>query len=434
MFPRGESMKYAESQGEYPTVGLSEVGDFPAASTVTPFSRKPRTRRSRPRPASPLQAVVEELLATNGRPPREADVRHVMCAMSDAFSEGLALFDATARLVYVNDSLCRMLGRGAAALLGRPAAELFGQLEAQPLERGRVREDWYRCELEIALAGGRRVVQMAAHPLRTQRGREIGCFAIFTDVTKRAEVEAALRRSESDLRLLSAQLIAAQELERQRIARELHDGIGQALGAVKCGLELCEAHLARGNVRGAGQKLRSLGETVRGVVEEVRRISMNLRPATLDDLGVLPTLGWFFREFAVHHQKLRLHTIVEAGECDIPAAAKTALYRIVQEALSNVVTHSRARTVEVSLRRTGSHVRLEVRDDGAGFNPSRFSSVHSDGRGLGLASMRERAEASGGRFGLESAPGIGTRIRVAWPLAVVVSKQPAKHLSEKEAA
>src|SRR5690554_5098558 len=104
-------MKYPESQGEYPTVGLSEVGDFPAASIITPFSRKPRTRRSRPRPASPLQAVVEELLATNGRPPREADVRHVMCAMSDAFSEGLALFDETARLVYANDSLCRMLGR-----------------------------------------------------------------------------------------------------------------------------------------------------------------------------------------------------------------------------------------------------------------------------------------------------------------------------------
>jgi PAS domain S-box-containing protein len=318
--------------------------------------------------------------------------------------------------VYVNDSLCRLLGRAARALIGRTAAQVFGQLKAQPLERASEGPGWYRCELEIELAGGRRVVQMAAHPLRTVRGREVGCFAVFTDVTARANVEAALRRSESDLRLLSAQLIAAQELERQRIARELHDGIGQSLGGVKCALEICEAQLMRGERRGAVQKLRLLGDRVRGIVDEVRRIAMDLRPATLDDLGVIAALGWFFREFATHHQGLKLHTIVEVSEGDIAPAAKTAVYRIVQEALNNVATHARARVVEVSLRATVDHVLLEVRDDGAGFEPRRFSSVDRNGRGLGLASMRERAEASGGRFIMNAAPGVGTRVRVSWPL------------------
>jgi PAS domain S-box-containing protein len=389
----------------------------PAFTRRSRSTKRPRTSTQAENPASPLQAAVCALLAANGREAGEADVKFVMHAMSDAFSEGLGLLDETARLVYVNESLCRLLGRSARALIGRTAAQVFGQLKAQPIEPAQEGSGWYRCELEIALAGGRRrVIQMAAHPLRTVRGREIGCFAVFTDVTARANVEAALRRSESELRLLSAQLMAAQELERQRIARELHDGIGQSLGGVKCALEICEAQLVRGERRGAVQKLRRLGERVRGIVDEVRRIAMDLRPATLDDLGVLAALGGLFREFAVQHPGLKLGTLVELAESDIAPAAKTAVYRIAQEALNNAATHARARVVQVSLRAAGEQVLLEVRDDGAGFDPQRFSAIDKSGRGLGLASMRERAEASGGRFILSAAPGKGTRLRVSWPL------------------
>ena len=388
----------------------------PAFTRRSRATKRPRTGNQAENPASPLQAAVCALITAQGREARDADVKFVMHSMSDAFSEGLALLDETARLVYVNASLCRLLGRAARALIGRTAAQVFGQLKAQPLERAHEGPGWYRCELEIELAGGRRVIQMAAHPLHTVRGREIGCFAVFTDVTARANVEAALRRSESELRLLSAQLIAAQELERQRIARELHDGIGQSLGGVKCALEICEAQLVRGERRGAVQKLRLLGDRVRGIVDEVRRIAMDLRPATLDDFGVLAALGGLFREFAVQHQGLKLHTIVEVAETDIAPAAKTAVYRIAQEALNNVATHAKASLVHVSLRAAGEHVLLEVRDDGTGFDPRRFCAIDKSGRGLGLASMRERAEASGGRFILSAAPGVGTRLRVSWPL------------------
>jgi signal transduction histidine kinase len=217
------------------------------------------------------------------------------------------------------------------------------------------------------------------------------------------------------VRLLSAQFMAAQELERRRIALELHDGIGQALGGVKFGLESCEALIASGASGAAAQKIAGLVARIQSVVEEVRRISMNLRPSTLDDLGILPTLGWFAREFRAIYQQPHLATLVDVSEDEIAVPIKTAIYRIVQEACNNVVTHSMARKVSLILRRYRSHIELQVHDDGAGFDPAGFTVADDSGRGLGLASMRERAEVTGGRFSLHSQASQGTTVRVVWP-------------------
>jgi signal transduction histidine kinase len=226
----------------------------------------------------------------------------------------------------------------------------------------------------------------------------------------------ALRRSESELRLLTAQLLSAQDLERQRIARELHDGIGQALGGIKFGLENCAVLLQAGSSYAAATNIRELTKKIQSVVEEVRRIAVDLRPASLDDLGVLATLSWFCREFRSMHGALQLESNVEVSEEEIPQAAKTAIYRIVQEAFNNAVSHGEARNVWLTLHAEDGYLELRVRDDGAGFEVGRFATVHPDGRGLGLASMRERAEAGGARFVLESKPGQGTTVLVRWPL------------------
>jgi signal transduction histidine kinase len=152
---------------------------------------------------------------------------------------------------------------------------------------------------------------------------------------------------------------------------------------------------------------------MQSVIDEVRRISMNLRPSTLDDLGILPTLGWFMREFSATYGQIELNTLVDVEEEEIAAPLKTAIYRIVQEAFHNVVTHSGARRVSLVLRRRERQLELQVQDDGAGC----VARVGSKERGgLGLATMRERAEVTGGRFSLRSEPGNGTIVAVSWPI------------------
>lgn len=360
-----------------------------------------------------LRTAVQELLRKSAAARRDADVDFVLEQFRKASCEGIAVVGRDGRIAYASASLCRLLGHSRERLLGQPAADYLGALYGtSPVDpSGR---DSYEMHLRTE-TGSRRVAKVSAQRITTSRGKLIGSLAVLADVTERADAEAALRRSESDLRLMSAQLLASQELERQRIARELHDGIGQALGGVKCSLELCESVLEKGDAEGAQRKMRELGNHVRAIVDEVRRIAMDLRPSTLDDLGVLATLGWLSREFRAVYAHVDLQTIVEVCEDEIAPPAKTALYRITQEALHNVVTHARARNVALAIRRNGSHIELQISDDGIGFDPARFSTVEKSGRGLGLASMRERAEASGGRYHLRSGNGSGTTISVSWP-------------------
>src|SRR5688572_5740939 len=228
-------------------------------------------------------------------------------------------------------------------------------------------------------------------------------------------LKSALRHCESEVRLLSAQFMSAQELERQRLARELHDSVGQALGGVKFALESCQAQIAGCAGDAAARTLRQLSGRIGAVMEEVRRVSMNLRPATLDDLGILPTLAGLSREFRAIHPQLELELLVEVREAEIAAPLKTAIYRIVQEALHNVVLHSGARKVCLVLRGSGSHLELQVQDNGVGLGVG--AAVVSETRcGLGLSTMRERAEITGGRFTLRAEKGRGTTVAVTWPI------------------
>ena len=180
---------------------------------------------------------------------------------------------------------------------------------------------------------------------------------------------------------------------------------------MKFELESCEARL--GADQALGRTLHQLAGRMQSVIDEVRRISMDLRPSTLDDLGILPTLGWFMREFGAIYGQVELETLVDVDEDQIAAPLKTAIYRIVQEAFHNVVTHSGARRVSLVLRRRERQLELQVQDDGAGCDaPARGK----ERGGLGLATMRERAEVTGGRFSLRSEPGHGTTVAVSWPL------------------
>lgn len=213
------------------------------------------------------------------------------------------------------------------------------------------------------------------------------------------------RSAEAKLRALARQVVQSQEDERARLARELHDGVSQALVATKLLIESAQ-HEPEGAARLQELALKQLN----GTLAEVRHISHALRPALLDTLGLAAALQHLADEFdaagGTHFQ-----ADVEGDELDPPEAVKTALFRIAQEALNNAARHAHATTVAVTLRfeRDGG-LALEIRDDGQGFDADAAQAVAD--QGLGLRSMRERAAALGARLRLITAPGLGSQLTV----------------------
>jgi signal transduction histidine kinase len=223
------------------------------------------------------------------------------------------------------------------------------------------------------------------------RGDEIGLLAdAFNDMaSKIAERDASLR-------LLSRRLLSIQEEERIRIAREVHDELGQALTAMKIDVQ----HLG----------LTAIGRTIDQIVDLVRRIATDLRPAILDDLGITAALEQQLRRLRETTELKTTLTVTEEPQLDMLTGA--TLYRIAQEALANVVRHAEATGVEVTLAvRDGAAV-LEITDNGRGMSQDQISGARS----LGLIGMRERAELLGGTVAIDSAPGEGTTLKATLPL------------------
>lgn len=229
------------------------------------------------------------------------------------------------------------------------------------------------------------------------------------------ESREELRDSREELRRLSGLLLSIQEDERRRIALDLHDGLGQSISLVKLSIEKAARLLAAGAITEAGDSLRQLLPRVEEALVDVRRVSTELRPLILDDLGILPTLSWFFREFEAVCGGIVVERAFNVAEHDVPVPLHITLYRILQEAVHNIAKHSAASRVRVGLDRRDDELHLVIEDNGCGFDPDSVKCVEGETRGLGLLSMKERASFSGGTYHLRSAPGQGTSITVSWP-------------------
>ena len=246
--------------------------------------------------------------------------------------------------------------------------------------------------------------------------------ALRAQVSRCESTERLLEESRDELALLSAQLMRVQEDERRRIAQELHDSVGQELSAIKYSLErAAELGLPRPDDEQQGLLTKAI-TGIRAVMDDIRSISMNLRPALLDDLGVVSALQWFSRQFSERYPHLDLQVQLHVTDGEVPKALTVPIYRTVQEALCNVVKHAAADHARVSLHQAGGSLVLEVADDGIGFQPAvRGSSPESR---LGLRGMRERAEMTGGRFWVDSRPDEGSVIRISWPLGTAPKQEP----------
>ncbi len=237
-----------------------------------------------------------------------------------------------------------------------------------------------------------------------------------------AKASEELCASQDELQRLSNQLLEIQESERQRIAIDLHDVLGQSLTMIKLGVEESLQLLAENETGSATESLQRLKLKVKDALGEVRRVAMDLRPSTLDDLGILATLSWFFREFGAVCQDMKVERDFSIEEGNVPVPLKITIFRIIQEATSNVVKHAHASCIKVCLKKSGDALFLSIEDDGDGFDPAETAKYCPLDKGLGLLSMRERAKLSGGHYELTSAPGRGTHIRVLWPLVATTTR------------
>ncbi|WP_298828394.1 PAS domain-containing sensor histidine kinase [uncultured Piscinibacter sp.] len=313
------------------------------------------------------------------------------------------------RIVFANQAAARLFGR---PVVGHALHELLepdshGAMHEQ-LERALAgardvevvlstvaRADGTRREVEIALAGlpdhGRTTVQM-----------------VVADVTQRRLELAELEQSRTTLRRLSTSVVEAREEERRRIARELHDELGQRLTALKMELS---ALPGVGTVAARKERVEGLMTMLDDTLASVRRISSDLRPMMLDDLGLNAAIEWLAREAS---RRMGIEVAVRLSENDAPVEDRvaTAVFRMVQEALTNVARHARATDATVTLRQHDGELELVVEDNGIGYPQGAMQREGS----FGLLGMRERATMLGGRLEYTNAPGSGARLTVRLPL------------------
>ncbi len=232
----------------------------------------------------------------------------------------------------------------------------------------------------------------------------------------------ALRKSQEETRQLSLQLLQVQELERKRIAADLHDGIGQSLSLIKLSMELALLKMKSGAHSEGEELLQQLIDRVRTTMSELHCTTMCLGHSMIEDLGLMPALSCHFREFEMAWQGGRLEKYIEVAEGDVPGPLKLIIFRILQEAMNNIAKHAHADQVRVALKLADGLLRLSIADNGRGFDLAAACACRDSERGFGLVTMRERTRCSNGVFEMSSSSGQGTQIFISWP---VMDSKPA---------
>ena len=346
-------------------------------------------------------------------------ISDLLASISDAF---FAL-DNDLVVTYFNAAAERMLGRKAEEVLGYP---LFG---AFPEARGSVFEEHYRSaikekkfrsfEVFFDIQPYRNWYEVRVYPqenglsvffqITTQRKeaeeeiRRLNAELevrvqertaelaqrneeLTAEITERLKMEQALQKSREQLRILASQILSAQEIERKRVALEVHDVLGSSLSAIKFKAEEALGHLPQdGTLNTAVSKpLETLIPLIKETIEEARRIQSDLRPPLLDDLGILPTLSWFCRRFETIYSGIEVEQAVTLREEEVPDHLKIVLFRVTQEALNNIGKYAKADSVYLGLRKVDGVLELCIKDNGEGFDPESLSSRDNSTKRLGF--------------------------------------------------
>jgi PAS domain S-box-containing protein len=380
---------------------------------------------------------------------RESEERYRL--IFQTANEGIWVTDGERRTILVNQKMADMLGYTTDELQGRIPSEFLhaGQepvvLKArQDLTGGATTHYEFRFRRKD---GSDLWVISSAAPVRDSEGRLIKTVSMLTDITERKQAEEALRKAhdeleirvrertselsgaveklrieniqrkelednlrekENQVRFFASQCLTAQETERKRVAGELHDSIAASLGAIRLRIDRAVEGMKQGTC--GPEPLQEIASAVTVINNEVRRIMADLRPSILDDLGILAALTWFCREYQTSYSHIAVEKKFGIEEREVPDSLKTPIFRICQEAMNNIAKHSQASLVNLSLKKGDARIGLSLQDNGQGFD------LEAVKKGMGLSTMRERAQLSGGAFDLESTIGKGTVIWVSWPV------------------
>jgi PAS domain S-box-containing protein len=278
----------------------------------------------------------------------------------------------------------------------------------------------HEVEYRMIAADGRVLWVRDVARVRGGERRAPELFGVTIDVTERRRAEEELRRSREQLSDLSAHLEWVREEERSRIAGEIHDELGQAMTALRMDVSWLRGHLPPGAEPRLLAKLRDMEELIDDTIARARRICSELRPGVLDDLGLEAAVEWQAQEFE-RRTGVRCQVASTLPPARLDRDLSTALFRILQESLTNVARHAAARRVQVELRQEGGRIVLEVRDDGQGSPPASASGRRS----LGVLGMKERARRLGGTLTFASEPGRGTVVQASIPLPGADAGEPA---------
>lgn len=270
------------------------------------------------------------------------------------------------------------------------------------------------CEIEHRVqtgTGAVRWMHTVLHPGRRDNRERLP--GTIMDVTPRKLAEDELKASAQLLQALSRRLVDAQEFERRRFSRELHDLVGQNLTALSINLDILKSQIGEKTGEPVAMRLDDSAALLESTTAAIENVMSELRPPMLDDYGLLPALQWYGGEFT---RRTGIEVRMQGDERmrRLPAGSEIALFRIVQEALNNVSKHARARVVDIKLEERNAHCVVSVCDDGVGFDDGAGSATRRR-PGLGMVTMRERTQAIGGSFHIEATSGCGTRITVTVP-------------------
>lgn len=357
---------------------------------------------------------VDALVVFGGRGPRivtlggEAAYRMLV----EAMSEGAATLSTDGVILYCNRKFAELAGRSTAKLVGADLRSLIDSAGGGSLDDflRSARKHVAKGEFDLVGKAGQRIpVHLSVGALQGYRGRALGM--VVTDLTEqRRKQEAELRRAESIHRLVLERELAAQEAERRRLARELHDEAGQLMTSLLVALKTLEDSKDLSGCKVLGRRMRTITAQA---IDDLGRMARGLHPIALDDHGLDAAVSRYVEEYAKTHsiavrlQQDGLHSV------ELLPAVQIALYRILQESLTNVARHAQAKHVQVVFRHSEKMLIMTVSDDGRGFDTSAQAAGRSNH--LGLQSIRERAVMLGGEAKFQSGHH-GTEVRIEIPL------------------
>ncbi|HEX2911890.1 MAG TPA: PAS domain-containing sensor histidine kinase [Chloroflexia bacterium] len=333
----------------------------------------------------------------------------------NTMGQGLTVVDRSFRYTYINAAFARMAGFSEKELKGKNSFEFL------PEEAGVNLRHSIKNPLELS----NRTELVLTRKDQTQlysemttvallRGSEVtGLISVFSDLTQHKKAQDELRQGQKRLQALSEALVKAQENERRKIARELHDEIGQAITAIKINLKNLQRITEPDQL---GPSLEESINIVNYTLQQVRSLSLDLRPPMLDELGLVAALQWYLDGISRRANLLPHLEIDSSLNLRLPSEIETVCFRVTQEALTNIVRHAQAKEVWIELKIIDSNLDLTIQDDGIGFDVKKALERAVNGSSMGLLGMQERVSLLKGELEFSSSPDFGSCIHVSFPL------------------